>query len=63
MAWYDLSSQQAAIALGCSVTALNVRLHRARKRLRKVLAPQDAFERSAMPGPALTSDLTWKASR
>jgi RNA polymerase sigma-70 factor, ECF subfamily len=32
-AWYELSAEQAAQALGCSPAAYNVRLHRARHRL------------------------------
>lgn len=31
--WYDLSPADAALALGCSISTYNVRLHRARRRL------------------------------
>lgn len=37
-AWEGLSSREAAEAMGCSVSAYDVRLHRARKRLTKELA-------------------------
>jgi RNA polymerase sigma-70 factor (ECF subfamily) len=33
VAWEDLSSEDAAAVLGCSITAFKVRLHRARRRL------------------------------
>jgi RNA polymerase sigma-70 factor, ECF subfamily len=32
-AWYELTADEAALALGCSPAAYNVRLHRARRRL------------------------------
>jgi RNA polymerase sigma-70 factor (ECF subfamily) len=35
--WYGLSPRQAATVVGCSATAFAVRLHRARRRLTKVL--------------------------
>ncbi|MGH3096732.1 MAG: sigma factor-like helix-turn-helix DNA-binding protein [Streptosporangiales bacterium] len=37
-AWYDLTAEQAAHALGCTRTAYSVRLHRARRRLVRRLA-------------------------
>lgn len=37
VAWEDLDVKTAASILGCSTSALTVRLHRARKRLRKEL--------------------------
>jgi RNA polymerase sigma-70 factor (ECF subfamily) len=36
-AWYELSGDEAAQALGCSRSAYNVRLHRARRRLAEAL--------------------------
>jgi RNA polymerase sigma-70 factor (ECF subfamily) len=47
VAWDGLSTSEAAAAAGCSVTALKVRLHRARRRLRAL--------DSAHPG-RMTSD-------
>lgn len=43
--WEELSHAQVAEALGCSVNAVAIRLHRARKRLRHELggAPPDSF--------------------
>jgi RNA polymerase sigma factor (sigma-70 family) len=40
IAWEELTPAQAAAALGCSATAFRVRLHRARGRLVRSLAPQ-----------------------
>ncbi len=40
-AWEELSSSDAADALGCSATAYRIRLHRARRRLRERLAQFD----------------------
>jgi RNA polymerase sigma-70 factor, ECF subfamily len=42
IAWEGLSTKEAAAAMGCSNTALAVRLHRARRRLARMLAEDDA---------------------
>lgn len=39
--WEDLDGKDLAAVLGCSTTAANVRLHRARRRLRRALAVTD----------------------
>jgi RNA polymerase sigma factor (sigma-70 family) len=39
--WDDLSHQDAAKTLGCSRNALDVRLHRARRRLARAFGPED----------------------
>jgi RNA polymerase sigma factor (sigma-70 family) len=39
--WEDLEPQSAAVVLGCSVGAFNVRVHRAKQRLREVLERSD----------------------
>jgi len=41
VAWEGLTSTEVARVLGCRASAARVRLHRARKRLRAVLEPQD----------------------
>lgn len=41
VAWESLSAEQAATAMGCSIVAFRVRLHRARKRLRAHLNELD----------------------
>ncbi|MFB6722529.1 RNA polymerase sigma factor [Kribbella sp. NPDC056345] len=41
VAWFDLSPAEGAQVLGCSVNALTVRLHRARKHLRGLLVGAD----------------------
>ena len=46
--WEDLTPAQAAQALGCSQPAFRVRLHRARRRLRALLAA----DARALPGAA-----------
>lgn len=43
--WEELDARDAAVAAGCSVKALSVRLHRARRRLSAALAAVDAEER------------------
>lgn len=48
--WEQLDQRAAAQVLDCSVPALRVRLHRARRRLRAALAASDA-ERGAPPSP------------
>lgn len=40
-AWYDLTQKEMAQVMGCSPAAAGVRLHRARKALRHVLAVSD----------------------
>jgi RNA polymerase sigma-70 factor (ECF subfamily) len=47
--WQDLPAAQAAPALGCSLTAYNVRLHRARKHLRHLLRDRAGAARLALP--------------
>lgn len=51
VAWEELSSREAARVVGCSATAVRIRLHRARMRLRQALAePEDpALERPPVP--------------
>lgn len=39
--WHDLSNREAALVMDCSVTAYSVRLHRARRRLARVLRTSD----------------------
>jgi RNA polymerase sigma-70 factor (ECF subfamily) len=46
-AWEDLSSKEAAAALGCSPTAYRIRLHRARLRLRRALSEPDPTAQAA----------------
>lgn len=41
-AWEDCSTAELATVLGCSQNAAGVRLHRARNRLRRALAQDDA---------------------
>ncbi len=48
-AWEGLTANQGAIALGCSITAFKVRLHRARKRLRTELAKEHEGLASSSP--------------
>lgn len=45
IAWEGLTPSQAARSLGCSDVAFRVRLHRARRRLERVLAELDAHEK------------------
>jgi RNA polymerase sigma-70 factor, ECF subfamily len=45
-AWYELTADEAAQALGCSRSAYGVRLHRARRRLAQQLQPPHRIERS-----------------
>lgn len=64
VSWYDLTAAQAAQVLGCSQTALAVRLHRARKRLRNALEPHDAHpDQAAVMAASRTHELNWKATR
>jgi len=55
VAWDGLSQREAAIVLGCSTSALAVRVHRARKRLRAALGKADLPEvqGSDEPVPAM----------
>jgi len=48
--WEQLSLRDAAAAFGCSETTFRVRLHRARKRLRRLLPDSAPTSR---PSPAL----------
>jgi RNA polymerase sigma factor (sigma-70 family) len=50
VSWEGLDQRAAAEALGCSVTAFKVRLHRARRRLSRLLANAEA---QAAPGNTL----------
>jgi len=43
VAWEGLSTAETAVALGCSRAAAKVRLHRARRRLRRKLDERDDF--------------------
>ena len=57
VAWEDLSSSEAARALGCSATAFRIRLHRARKHLRERLSQPHADEQTwAPPSSARTKE-------
>jgi RNA polymerase sigma factor (sigma-70 family) len=44
VAWEQLDARSAARVAGCTATAAAVRLHRARRRLRQALPPQDPDE-------------------
>jgi RNA polymerase sigma-70 factor (ECF subfamily) len=48
--WEDLSNQQAATVLGCSAASFAVRLHRARRAIRKELTPSGQFSSKATSG-------------
>lgn len=48
-AWYDLTQKEMAQAMGCSVVAAGVRLHRARKALREELAVSDRPSIASIP--------------
>ena len=45
IAWEELSVADAARALGCSAAAFSVRLHRARRRLERLLARSEESTR------------------
>jgi RNA polymerase sigma-70 factor (ECF subfamily) len=47
--WHGLTPDQAASVMGCSTRTYNVRLHRARKRLRAVLQAEARTSRQARP--------------
>jgi RNA polymerase sigma factor (sigma-70 family) len=52
--WEDLEPRRAAVVLGCSVGAFNVRVHRAKQRLREILEradPDDRWEGGTDDGP------------
>lgn len=49
-AWEGLTPAEAAVALSCSAATLRVRLHRARKRLRRLLALCEDGERVPVGG-------------
>ena len=51
-AWEELSAPQIAEVVGCSVSAAEQRLHRARKRLAKVLSPSLEPSVAIQPLPA-----------
>jgi RNA polymerase sigma-70 factor (ECF subfamily) len=51
VAWDDLTPALAAASLGISATAFRVRLHRARRRLRDLLARQDSVQSVAARQP------------
>jgi RNA polymerase sigma-70 factor, ECF subfamily len=48
--WEELDLTAAAIAMGCSRSAMAVRLHRARRRLEQVLSTTDLADQSLVPG-------------
>ena len=48
VAWDGLSHEEAALVLGCSVNAVAIRVHRARKRLLRMLADAPAAEQSRL---------------
>lgn len=48
-AWFDLTAGEAAQIQGCSSATFTVRLHRARKRMRRLLTQQDGTELSHIP--------------
>ena len=54
-AWYELSAEQAAQALGCSRATYTVRLHRARHRLADRLRAAGYRDPDADPLPEVTS--------
>ncbi len=56
LAWDDLSRADAAQLLGCSVTALNVRVHRALRRLSNELGGADDRRRRPSPAADTTTD-------
>ena len=53
--WDDLTQAQAATVLGCSTTALAVRLHRARRRLRRSLEDTERPIRPRSPSTEVLS--------
>lgn len=52
IAWDGLTHQEAAAALGCSASALRVRLHRARRRLRHALGELEGEEQAPASRPS-----------
>jgi RNA polymerase sigma-70 factor (ECF subfamily) len=54
VAWDGLSATEGAAVAGCSRNAFEVRLHRARNRLRRVLADVEPTNPSTARGPLLT---------
>lgn len=57
-AWDGLEPARAAVALGCSRGAFNVRIHRARKRLERALARERAAEEEHHAARAADSQRT-----
>jgi len=53
--WEDLSVTDAATALGCSTTAMKVRLHRARRRFAQLLGPDPNRDQPAQEHPGSTA--------
>ncbi|HEU5265838.1 MAG TPA: sigma-70 family RNA polymerase sigma factor [Jatrophihabitans sp.] len=53
VAWDGLPAVEAAVVAGCSRNAFEVRLHRARNRLRRVLADEEPSDPSPARGPLL----------
>jgi RNA polymerase sigma factor (sigma-70 family) len=49
VAWEGLTTAEGAVVLGCSETAFKVRLHRARRRLRRLLDAADEPEPASLP--------------
>ncbi len=56
VAWEELSAEQAAKALGCSIVAFRVRLHRARQRLRAHLIELDDGGRSVTAASVIAKE-------
>jgi len=56
-AWEGLHAEQAATAMGCSVVAFRVRLHRARKRLRAHLNELDSGSSMRAPEAAVAKEV------
>ncbi len=54
MGWEELSIAGAAVAMGCSLSAMTVRVHRARRRMRRALRTIDGGEH---PLPSLSQSI------
>jgi RNA polymerase sigma-70 factor (ECF subfamily) len=52
IAWEELSVHEAAIAIGCSAPVFSVRLHRARKRLERLLTQRTVTDHVSNPSEA-----------
>jgi RNA polymerase sigma-70 factor (ECF subfamily) len=49
--WEDMSAKEIGVVLGCSTSAAEQRLHRAKKRLGKKLSPSSNYRSDASPQP------------